>query len=374
MIPDRGRSAPRKIDFFNAFSSPGFTRRIRRIVYTLCMVVRLKDIAEELGVSIVTVSKALRDRPDVAKETKAKILERVKRLNYRPNLAARSLVTGRSSLVGLVVPDLIHPFFSEIAKALAANLRKKNYFLLVSSSESDPSLEQDEIEHMLAHRLDCFVVASCQKNPDNLQKIGQAGVPLILLDRGFPDFSSNFVGVDDYKIGELATAHLIAQGCKRIAHLHGPSTNVGNRRFEGYRDTMQKHGLSVLASYVIESGDAADSDGETRGRNAMNAVLALKPRPDALFCFNDTVAVGAMERAFEAGLRIPRDMAFVGSGNFHYSSKLRVPLSSIDQKASEIGERTAKMITGLLEKAPLSRPRSIVLEPTLIARASSKLK
>jgi LacI family transcriptional regulator len=338
------------------------------------MVVRLKDIAEELGVSIVTVSKALRDRPDVAKETKAKILERVKRLNYRPNLAARSLVTGRSSLVGLVVPDLIHPFFSEIAKALAANLRKKNYFLLVSSSESDPSLEQDEIEHMLAHRLDCFVVASCQKNPDNLQKIGQAGVPLILLDRGFPDFCSNFVGVDDYKIGELATAHLIAQGCKRIAHLHGPSTNVGNRRFEGYRDTMQKHGLSVLASYVIESGDAADSDGETRGRNAMNAVLALKPRPDALFCFNDTVAVGAMERAFEAGVRIPRDMAFVGSGNFHYSSKLRVPLSSIDQKASEIGERTAKMITGLLEKAPLSRPRSIVLEPTLIARASSKLK
>lgn len=338
------------------------------------MVVRLKDIAEELGVSIVTVSKALRDRPDVSKETKARILDRVKQLNYRPNLAARSLVTGRSSLVGFVVPDLIHPFFSEIAKSLAASLRKKNYFLLVSSSESDPTLEQDEIEHMLAHRLDCFVIASCQKNADNLKKIGQAGVPLILLDRSFSGFASNFVGVNDYLVGELATEHLIAQGCKRIAHLRGPDTLVGNHRYEGYRDTMQKHGLPVPSSYVIESSDAADSDGEARGRKAMDKVLALKPRPDALFCFNDTVAIGAMDGAFEAGLRIPRDLAVVGSGNFHYSSKLRVPLSSVDQNSAKIGDKTAQMITGLLEKSPSGRSRSVVLEPTLVVRASSKLK
>jgi LacI family transcriptional regulator len=338
------------------------------------MVVRLKDIAEELGVSIVTVSKALRDRPDVAKETRAKILERVKRLNYRPNLAARSLVTGRSFLIGLVVPDLIHPFFSEIAKALAATLRKKNYFLLVSSSESDPTLEQDEIEHMLAHRLDCFVVASCQKSADNLKKIREASVPLILLDRSFPGFSCNFVGVDDYRIGELATEHLIGQGCKRIAHIRGPVTPVGNRRADGYRDTLQRHGMKAHESYVIASGEAADSDGETRGKKAMNSVLALKPRPDAVFCFNDTVAVGAMVRAFEAGLRIPRDMAVIGSGNFHYSSKLRVPLSSIDQRAGEIGERTARMNIALLRKEPSGRPRTVVLEPMIVVRSSSQLK
>jgi LacI family transcriptional regulator len=130
----------------------------------------------------------------------------------------------------------------------------------------------------------------------------------------------------------------------------------------------------VPESYVIESGDAADTDGETRGKKAMDAVLALKPRPDALFCFNDTVAVGAMDRAFEAGVRIPKDIAVVGSGNFHYSSKLRVPLSSIDQKAVEIGERTARMITSLLEKAPTSRSRATVLEPSLVVRASSRLK
>jgi len=342
------------------------------LIYTIRMVVRLKDIANELGVSIVTVSKALRDRPDVAKATKEKILDRVKQMNYRPNLTARSLVTGRSFLVGLVVPDLVHPFFSEIAKALSTALRKKNYFLIVSSSESDPVLEQEEIEHMLAHRLDCFVVASCQRSSETLHKISETGVPLILLDRSFPGYACNFVGVDDYRVGELATEHLIAQGRRRIAHIRGPATNVGNRRALAFQETMERHGLPAPPDYIIASGEAGGSDGEARGKVAMDAVLTLKPRPDALFCFNDTVAVGAMVRAFEAGLRIPRDVAIIGCGNYHYDSKLRVPLSSIDQRAQEIGERTAKMILTLLDKPAPPRPRTAVLEPKLIVRQSSQ--
>jgi len=338
------------------------------------MVVRLKDIAAELGVSVVTVSRALRNRPDIAKDTKAKILERVKRLNYRPNLTARSLVTGRSSLIGLVVPDLIHPFFAEIAKGLSAKLREKEYYLIVSSSESDAQLEHDEIEHMLSHRLDCFVVASCQKDPETLRRIGEAGVPLVLIDRSFPGFACNFVGVDDYKAGELATEHLIAQGCKRVAHIRGPATNVGNRRAEGYRNTLRRHKMDVPASYIVACGEASDSGGETRGRSAMQEILALKPRPDGIFCFNDTIAVGAMDQAFEAGLKIPGSMAIVGCGNFHYSSKLQVPLSSVDQKSREIGERAAKMVVTLLEKPPSARPRTTILAPELIVRASSQLK
>ena len=337
------------------------------------MVTRLKDIADELGVSVVTVSRALRDRPDIAKETKARILHRVKELNYRPNLMARSLVTGRSSLIGLVVPDLIHPFFAEIAKALAATLRKRDYFLIVSSSESDPQLEQDEIEHMLAHHLDCFVVASCEKEPRSLRRITEAGVPLVLVDRSFHGFASNFVGVDDYKAGVLATEHLLAQGCKRIAHIRGPGTSVGNGREQGYRNALENRGKPVPEKYIVACGEASDSDGETRGKRAMEEILALRPRPDGIFCFNDTVAVGAMVRAIEAGLRIPKDLAFVGCGNFHYSSKLRVPLSSVDQKSKEIGERTARMITSLLEK-PSARPRTVILEPELIVRDSSRLR
>lgn len=338
------------------------------------MNVRLKDIANELGVSVVTVSRALRDRPDIAQKTKARILARIKELNYRPNLTARSLVTGRSSLIGFVVPDLIHPFFGEIAKGLSAALREQGFYVIVASSESDPRLEQEEIEHMLAHHLDCLVLASCQESTESLRRIGDAGVPLVLIDRRFRGFDSNFVGINDYKVGELATEHLIGQGCKRIAHVRGPATSVGNSRAEGYRDTLQRHGIAAQEEYIITCGDASESDGETRGRRAMETILALNPRPDGLFCFNDTVAVGAMFKAFEAGLSVPKDLAIVGCGNFHYSSKLQVPLTSVDQRALEIGGRTARMISTLLEKEPPARSRKVVLEPQLIARASSQIK
>jgi len=335
------------------------------------MVVRLKDVAAELGVSVVTVSRALRDRPDIAKETKARILERVKRMNYRPNLTARSLVTGRSSLVGLVVPDLIHPFFAEIAKSLSSALREKQYYLIVSSSDSDPRLEQDEIDHLLSHHLDCLVVASCQDEPGNLKKIVDAGVPLVLIDRDFAGFPCHFIGADDYAVGELATEHLISQGCKRIAHIRGPATSVGNRRAEGYKSALSKRARQSADNLIIASGEASDSDGETRGRRAMEEVLSMRPRPDGVFCFNDAVAVGAMMRAIEAGLKIPKDMAIIGCGNFHYSGKLQVPLSSIDQKPREIGQRTARTILSTMEKQSSARRRNVVLSPQLVARTSS---
>jgi len=337
------------------------------------MPVRLKDIAQELGVSTVTVSKALRNHPDIAEATKQKILARVKALNYRPNLTARSLVTGRSSLIGLVVPDLIHPYFSEIAKALSAALRKKGYFLIVSSSDSDPVLEQNEIEHMLQHRLDCLIVASCQKSETSLRSTG-AGNRLILLDRNFAGFACNFVGVNDDKIGALATEHLIAQGCKRIAHIRGPENNVGNRRAEGCLETLRRHGLPVSESTVISVGEGADSEGENLGAHAMDQILKMRPYPDGIFCFNDVLAVGAMTRALEAGLRVPRDMAIIGCGNYHYCSKLRVPLSSIDQNPVEMGKRIARMIAAVVEEPSAARPRSVILEPSLVVRASTQRK
>jgi LacI family transcriptional regulator len=334
----------------------------------------MKDIAAEFGVSVVTVSRALRDRPDIAKETRVKIVDRARRLNYRPNLMARSLATGRSSLIGLVVPDLIHPFFSEIAKGLSAGLKKNNYFLIISSSESDPILEQDEIEHMLAHRLDCFVVASCQRDTESLLRIGETSVPLVLIDRSFPGFSCNFVGVDDYKIGEVAAAHLIAQGYTRIAHIRGPSTIVGNRRSDGFCDTVRQNGLPVPNEYVIVCREAINIDDEAKGKKAMEEALALRPRPDAIFCFNDSIAIGAMTKAFEMGVQIPKEIALLGCGNFHYSSKLRVPLSSIDQKAREIGKRSAELVLRLLKRSESRRPSIKMLEPELVVRASSHSK
>src|SRR5689334_20262831 len=169
------------------------------------MTTRMKDIAQDLGVSVITISKVLRNHPDIGDETRERVLARVKELDYRPNLAARSLVTGRTYLVGLVVPDLLHPFFAEIAKSLSEALRQSGYYLIVSSSEEDPDMEEQEIDQLLARRLDILIIASCRSTVDLFFRIERQKTPYILIDRILPGLTANFIGVDDEAVGRMAT-------------------------------------------------------------------------------------------------------------------------------------------------------------------------
>lgn len=334
------------------------------------MAIKLKDIARDLGVSPVTVSKALRNHPDISKATRERIEQRVKELGYRPNLTARSLVTGRSSLIGLIVPDLIHPFFAEVAKGLSSAVRERGYFLVMSSSDEDPALEEQEIEHMLAHRLDALVVASCQVDANSLRGVNAGDTPLVLIDRFFDSFPSHFVGSDDYAAGKLATEHLLAVGCKRLAHIRGPETNVGIRRCKAFVDTLNKHGMACPPEYIVNAR-SVDAEGQARGAEAFRKLHALKRPPDGIFCYNDVVAIGAISEALRMGLRVPQDLAVIGCGNVHIDDLIRVPLSSIDQRSREIGTRTAKLILEILSSDSPSEPRKIVLQPRLASRAST---
>ncbi|MGJ5818363.1 LacI family DNA-binding transcriptional regulator [Paludibaculum fermentans] len=334
------------------------------------MAVRLKDIARDLGVSVVTVSKVLRNHSDISDETRDRVLKRMKELNYRPNLAARALVTGRSFSVGLVVPDLVHPFFAEVAKGLSKILRKKGYSLLIASSEEDPELEQQELDMMLARRVDALVVASAQWTVESFRRIEEQKTPYVLIDRQFAGLAANFVGVDDEAVGALATSHLIEQGCRRIAHIRGPELSTGLGRLEGYRRALAKHGLAPMAGYVV-MGRSVDNLSDTSGHEAMLRLLALKPRPDGVFCYNDPTAMGAMKAILDGGLRVPQDVAVIGAGNVNYAGLLRVPLSSIDQHSDSIGERAGKLALSLVESKTAVRPRTVLLDPGLVVRASS---
>jgi LacI family transcriptional regulator len=334
----------------------------------------MKDIAQDLGVSLITISKALRDHPDISKKTKERVRARCEELGYSPNLAARSLVTGRSSLVGLIVPDLVHPFFAEVSRALSKALREHGYFAVISSSESDPLIEQQEIKHMLAHRLDALVVASCQLESTSLQQLQSRGTPLILLDRSFEGFSCNFVGSNDYSAGKLAAEHLLAVKCKRIAHIRGPQTSAGKGRLRGFTDTLAKHKVPLPPEYLVTARDA-DVHGAMYGAKGLHLLTNLSKPPDGVFCYNDVVAMGLLVAAVEQGIRIPEDLAVVGCGSLHFDGALRVPLSSIDQRAGELGARTAKLILELLDPAKAedheTGVRKIVLQPRLVVRASS---
>ena len=331
------------------------------------MPVRLKDIAIELGVSVVTVSKVLRNHSDISVETKNRVLERMRQLNYRPNLAARALVTGRSNMIGFVVPDLLHPFFAEVAKGLTKVLRKKGYCLVISSSEEDPSLERQEIEHLLARRVDALIVASAQTEGSSLLQADEQNIPFVLIDRFFEGLSADFIGVDDEKAGYLATRHLIDQGCKRIAHIRGPQLSAAQGREAGYRNALKEVGQPEVVVASASTDDKADAG----GYNAMNELLALDPRPDGVFCFNDPNAIGALSALHDAKVRVPEDIAVIGVGNLHYDSLLRVPLSSVDQDSAGLGEEAAKLALKLIETKTKSRPKKVLLEPKLVPRASS---
>ena len=154
-------------------------------------------------------------------------------MNYRPNLAARALVTGRTHTVGLVVPDLVHPFFGEVAGGLSKVLRKKGYGLIISSSDEDAELENRAIDQLLARRVDALIVASSQLDADFYHQIESQKIPFVLIDRHPENSSVNFVGVNDEEVGRMATEHLIQMGCKRIAHIGGPGISTALGRLKG---------------------------------------------------------------------------------------------------------------------------------------------
>ena len=333
------------------------------------MAVRLKDIARDLGVSVVTVSKVLRGNADIGEATRNRVLKRMKELNYQPNMMARGLASGRTFTIGLVVPDLVHPFFAEFAKSLSGVLRETNRALIITSSEEEPAVEQQEIRTLLSRGVDVLLIASCQQNLRNFYELGDDRTPYLLFDRNFPHLAAHFVGSDDVLVGEMATNHLIEIGRKRIAHIGGKNSSPSFDRLRGYKNSLIAAGHPVVEELIV-SRERVEESGDKVGFDLMQEILALEKRPDAVFCYNDLTAIGAIEATVQAGLRVPEDIAFIGCGNLRYAKYLRVPLSSIDHQTAELG-RIAGQFAVELSADPKQPPKSFLVPSTLVVREST---
>lgn len=333
------------------------------------MAIRLKDIARDLGISTVTVSKVLRGNKDISEKTRARVLKRMRELNYKPNMLARGLASGRTYTVGLVVPDLVHPFFAEFAKSLAGTLRGAQMALLLASSEENPELEQQEIRTLLGRNVDVLLIASCQAQLKSFYELGDERTPFLLVDRNFPYLAAHFVGSDDFEIGRIATEHLISLGRRRIAHIGGRVMSPSVERLRGYRDTLRRHQLDSPEDRIA-TRERVEESGDEAGYQAMQELLKAHNRPDAVFCYNDLTAIGAMEAARAAGLSVPGDIAFVGTGNLRYAKYLRVPLTSVDQQPEVMGLRVGELALEVMAKPDLPS-KSILLPPRLVVRQST---
>jgi len=330
---------------------------------------RMKDIARDLGVSLMTVSKALRSHNDISEATRRRVQQRARELDYQPNWVAQSLVTRRTYLIGLVIPDLMHSFFAEVAQGVARKFEPLGYQVVISNSEENPAAEARQLELLLNRKVDGLIVASAQtrKDVEVFDRIRRRRIPLVLIDRKPPAFQGNFVGGRDEEVGRLATAHLIEQGCQRIAHIRGPAVATGVGRLRGYSKALSDAGLAMPGNYVV-TGLHHDAS----GYDAMRQLLARDPRPDGVFCYNDPVAAGAIRAILQAGLSVPQDIAIVGAGNVHYSDLLKVPLSTVDQSSTEIGNSAAELLVECIEAKTEIPVRSIQITPRLVVRESSR--
>ncbi len=328
----------------------------------------MKRIAAELGVSITTVSKVLNRQPDIGAATRARVLAKVKELGYRPNAVARSLTLRRTHTLGVVIPDLMHSFFVEIIAGLESVLSDKGYGLLLCSSDEDAARERREIEMLRARQVDGIVLASVptSDNADLLKGVSATGTALVMIDRDdYPRLKCHRVVTDDELVGRIATAHLLGLGRRTIAHIAGAPVVHARRREAAYRETLEAHGIEVRPEWVVGSGFM-----EANGYRSMQQLLRLRPRVDAVFAANDPTAIGAMKALWEAGVRVPEDVAIVGAGAIGYGDLLRVPLTTVGWSKHELGRAAADLFLDQIGPHPSGPFQRVVIPPALIVRGS----
>jgi len=272
-------------------------------------------------------------------------------------------------LAALIVPDLVHPFFAELAKGLSDALRD-SHSLVIASTEEEADVEREQIDVLLAREIDALFIASVQTRVGNLRPVLERDRPVVLVDRRLPSWQGHFVGMDDRRIGQLATEHLIQAGCRRIAHIGGAGVSTATDRFQGYRQALIQHGLPTLRELTV-TRTHGDDLGDVSGYRAMRRLLRLRKRPDGVFCNNDPTAMGAMHAILEAGLDVPGDIAIVGCGDVHYAKFLRVPLTSVAQQPGVIGRKAGELALAGTTAGRRRPPTTILLAPTLLVRQSS---
>jgi LacI family transcriptional regulator len=336
------------------------------------MPVRLKDIADDLNLSKMTISKVLRGQTDVSEDTKARVLQRARELNYRPNTTARSLRTGQTFMMGLIVPNMGGSYLFDISRGVSDVIRPAGYGLVVCPSQDDPELEQQQIELLLSRQVDALLVASMEESAPFFEQLSKGQTaPLIFVNRRLPGATGNFVGIHEEQVGRIACKHLVARGCKRIAYLRGPHTVIGDMRYAGFREALSDAGLAFHPELVVD-GMGMDTAEYRRGFDGMLRLLEGRGKPDGVMAYSDMIAVGAMDASLSRNVRIPDHIAFVGSGNESRLCEMRVPLSSVAVSGHEVGQKAARMALRLVAKSGRTGARKVLVSPRLVERGSSR--
>jgi LacI family transcriptional regulator len=327
------------------------------------------DIAKELNITFSTVARALNDHPAISLATKKAVRETAVRLNYSQNKIASSLRSGRSKIVGVIVPNLHVSFFSSVVSGIENIMNANGYNVLLFQSNESKKHESKGIETFLQSRVDGIISSvTTETNEDTYREIKSKNIPLIFFDRELIELNVSSVVIDDYRGGFIATEHLIKQGYNRILHITAlQNIPIFKERLRGYIDALKHYNLPVHENLIIKGDFSLEF-----GKDVVKQTQAQGIKYDAIFALEDYTAMGAMQALKEAGIKIPEEIGVIGFANEAFGRLVSPALSTIDQQTNKMGEETAKLfLKQLKNESKVLVAERLVLEPILLIRESS---
>jgi DNA-binding LacI/PurR family transcriptional regulator len=330
----------------------------------------IKDIARRLNISLSTVSRALRNHPDVNEKTKGKVLSIAREINYFPNSLAKGLKNQKTNTIGVIVPEIEHHFFSAVISGIESVAYNADFTILVCQSNESYEREVINTHALASNRVAGLLVSISQatKDVEHFKILQKRDIPIVFFDRVSNDIQASKVIVDDYDGAYNAVNYLIEKGYKNIAYISGPEyISISRLREKGYRDALLKNNLPINDDLIVHGGFS-----EKDGIKAVYTLLQQKIRPDAIFAVNDPVAIGAFIGLREKNIRIPEDIALVGYSNNPVSSLIDPQITTVDQPAYEIGKTAAELVLEQINNGDSDfNPQTKTLKTKLIIRNST---
>ena len=325
----------------------------------------IKDIAKLANVSITTVSMIINNKDkNISEATREKVLKIIKEHNYVPNSVARSMVTKKSNLLGLIIPDITNPYFADMARSIEDVANELGYNVILCNADDNPVKELEYINLLKEKLIDGLVIVPVAlSNHEEINNLRKNNIPVVVLDRKTQEETSGVICFDNIEAGYMATKHLLENGHRRIGCITGPDGNESVReRLIGYEQALNEYSLSFDSSLIFD-GDYKFEGGEKAMKQLLNCNVT------AVFSLNDLMAIGAYRSIYEANLKIPQDISIIGIDDLYLSTVITPALSTIKQPASEMGIASVNMLDDIIKKKN-NNEDFIKFSPVLIKRSS----
>jgi len=329
------------------------------------MKITIYDIAKKANVSTATVSKVINGTGKISETTKQKVLKIIEELDYRPNLMASALMTKKTSTIGLLIPDITNPYFSEVARQIDNACKKNDYFLTIYNTDNDEQQTKKAVDLLIQRGIDALIISCRLEDSSLLEHLAKQKIPVLLFATTVTDFEVNTIVIDEYQGVKTATQHLITTGCKKIYFVGGAGTDRNSNKTRAYRDVMRDHGLSAHTFTINQSNSSL-----VRDKKELAAIFDTDVMADGIFACSDLAAVGILKAAHRRKIAVPQDLKIVGFDNIMFTELTTPEITTVAQPIQAMAEQGVDILINNIIN-PDAPKQNLIFTPELKIRESS---